>query len=51
MIIGTLLIMGLCFLNYMSGKSQGQQEVIQTIRDLEIEELHRKIDEFQRSKR
>jgi hypothetical protein len=51
MLIGTLMLTALFFLNFMAGKSQGQKEVIETIRDLEIEDLHRKIDELQRSKR
>jgi len=37
-------------LQYLSGKQAGRQEVIEEVRDQEIADLRRKIEEFQRSR-
>jgi len=44
-----LTIMGL--LQYFSGKNAGRKEVIEEVRDAEVAELRRQIQEFQRSQR
>ncbi len=47
--IVVLTIMG--FLQFLSGKHEGRKEVMEELRDAEVADLRRKIEEFQRSRR
>ena len=50
-IFGIIFLSIIGLLQYFAGKHAGRQETIEEVRDLEIAELRRKIEEFQRAQR